>query len=446
MNATPERPVTIIGAGFTGLTAALRLAQRGVPVTVLDQDPQVGGLAADYVLPGGQHVERFYHHWFTNDHHVMDLIRELGLFDRVVVRPTNTGLYFANRIFRLSSPLDLLRFSPLPFLDRIRLGWMALAARRVKDWRTLEDITAAEWLRRMGGDRVYKVVWEPLLRGKFGPYAEQVGAVWFWNKLKLRGSSRGKGSAEELAYFQGGFGALSRELAAAAIRAGAVIINDCTVSSVERDSAGMLSVTTSRGVKSATAVLCTAAPAVAADLFAPAAAGHDAWLSQMRGIAYLANTCLVLELSQPLSSTYWLNVNDPTFPFVGVIEHTNFERPEAYGGRHIVYLSKYLPVDHEMWPMDADATLAYAMPHLQRMFPAFQREWILNHRVWKARWAQPIATTRYSQVVPAQATPLPGCYLATMAQIYPEDRGTNYAIRDGSAVAERIANDLNKQG
>ncbi len=440
MHATAERPVYIIGAGFTGLTAAYELSKRGIPVVVLEADSEVGGLAADYTLPDGQQVERFYHHWFTNDVHVMALIKELGLQERVVVRPTNTGLYFANTIFRLSSPLDLLKFTPLPFLDRLRLGWMALAVRRVKDWRTLEGRTAAEWLRSMGGDNVYRIVWEPLLRGKFGPYADRVGAVWFWNKLKLRGSSRGKGSAEELAYFSGGFGALARGLADAVRRAGGRIENGRTVRGLHRAEGGLV-IDTDAGERPAAAVLCTAAPALAADLFAGAASseGERAWLEGLRKIEYLANTCLVLELDRPLSKTYWLNVNDPTFPFVGVIEHTNFERPEAYGGRRIVYLSKYLPTDHEMWPMDADATLAYAMPHLQRMFPDFRREWILAHRVWKARWAQPIATTYYSRQVPDQAAPIAGCYLATMAQIYPEDRGTNYAIRDGAKAAAAIA-------
>ncbi|GDY12284.1 oxidoreductase [Planctomycetota bacterium] len=441
-----RHPVIIVGAGFTGLTAALRLAQRGVPTVVLERDEQVGGLASDYTLPGGQQIERFYHHWFTSDQHVMDLIGELGLSDRVVVRPTNTGLYFANTIFRLSSPLDLLRFSPLPIWDRIRLGWMALAARRVKDWRSLEGVTSAEWLRRMGGDNVYKIVWEPLLRGKFGPYADRIGAVWFWNKLKLRGSSRGAGSAEELAYFKGGFGALAREIAISAGAAGASIETGRSVQNIVRSPDGTLLVETDAGPRPASDILITIAPPLAAELLAGVAGpGDTAWLNSLRSIDYLANTCLVLELDRPLSQTYWLNVNDPSFPFVGIIEHTNFEPATSYGGRHVVYLSKYLAVDHPMWAMDADATLAFALPHLQRMFPAFSPDWILAHRVWKARWAQPIVTAGYSQIVPAMQTPVPGCWLATMAQIYPEDRGTNYAIRDGAQVAGMIASALNLQ-
>ena len=159
--------VAVIGGGFCGLAAAYELGRRGVRATVLERDAEVGGLAGSFGT-GGARLEKFYHHWFTGDVHVMELIEELGQSAEVVLRPTRTGNYYAHDFFKLSTPLDLLRFSPLPFLDRIRLGLLALRARGVKDWRALEDRAAAEWLREMGGERVYRVVWEPLLRGKFG--------------------------------------------------------------------------------------------------------------------------------------------------------------------------------------------------------------------------------------------------------------------------------------
>ena len=46
-----------------------------------------------------------------------------------------------------------------------------------------------------------------------GDLAEEVAAVWFWNKLKLRGGSRGSGGGERLAYYRGGFAALADALA-----------------------------------------------------------------------------------------------------------------------------------------------------------------------------------------------------------------------------------------
>ena len=183
--------VVVIGAGFCSLAAAYELGKHGVRTTVLECDDDVGGLAGSFLV-GGTRLEKFYHHWFTNDVHVMRLIEELEQTDRVLRRPSRTGMYYAHDFFKLSTPVDLLRFSPLPLRDRVRLGLLALRARRVQDWRSLEDRTAADWLRELGGERVYRVVWEPLLRGKFGDVVEEVAAVWFWNKLKLRGGSRGK--------------------------------------------------------------------------------------------------------------------------------------------------------------------------------------------------------------------------------------------------------------
>ena len=201
--------VSIIGAGFSGLSAAYELVKQGINVCVIESESEVGGLAAAFDVEG-EKLDRFYHHWFTNDEAVMNLIKEFNLMDKVEISPTNTGIYYANNFFKLSTPFDLLKFKPLSLIDRFRLGLLALKARRVKDWKLLEKMTAKEWLINMGGLNVYKVIWEPLLKGKFGPYAESVSAVWFWNKLKLRGGSRGKGGEERLAYFKGGFIALAK--------------------------------------------------------------------------------------------------------------------------------------------------------------------------------------------------------------------------------------------
>jgi protoporphyrinogen oxidase len=433
----------VIGAGFSGLSAALELARRGIAVTVVEADPEVGGLAGSFDV-NRERLEKFYHHWFTNDRHVGDLVDELGERDRIVYRPTRTGMYFANRIFRLSSPADVLKFSPLPLVDRVRLGILALRARGVKDWRALESETAEEWLIRLGGERVYRVVWEPLLEGKFGPYASQVSAVWFWNKLKLRGGSRAKSGAEMLAYYRGGFAALADRLAHEVTSLGGDIRLSTPARGLVVDDGHVRGIETDDGVIDADAVIATPALPIVADLVAPHA--PQQWVDSLRRIEYLANVCVVLELDRSLSDTYWLNVNDPGFPFVGVIEHTNFEPASTYGGRHIVYLSKYLPESAELYRMPNDEVLDYCIPHLARMFPAFERAWVRDHHVWRARYSQPIVGKHYSKLIPATETPIGGVYLSTMAQVYPEDRGTNYAIRDGRRVGRYVAAALQSVG
>ena len=431
--------VVVIGGGFAGLSAAYELVQRGIGVTVLEADAAVGGLAGSFTVQG-EPLEKFYHHWFTNDAHVNELVRDLGTADRVLYRPTRTGMYFAHNFFRLSSPLDLLRFRPLSLPARIRLGLLALRARRVRDWRALESLTAEEWLTSLGGEEVYRVVWAPLLAGKFGPVADEISAVWFWNKLKLRGGSRGKGGAEMLAYYRGGFALLAEQLADAVVAAGGEVRTSTPVTALRVEGGRVTGVETPGGPIDADAVIATPALPIIADLMLPHV--EQSFIDRLRAVRYLANVCVVLELDRSLSETYWLNVNDPDFPFVGVIEHTNFEPASTYGGRHIVYLSKYLPEEADLYRM-ADADLIdFCVPHLQRMFPAFDRSWILDAHVWRARFSQPIVTRYYGALIPPARTPLDGLSICTMAQVYPEDRGTNYAIRDGRAEGIRVAETL----
>jgi protoporphyrinogen oxidase len=442
IESTPlqDRPrVVVIGGGFAGLSAAWELSRRGAAVTVLEADAELGGLAGSFEV-NGERLEKFYHHWFTNDAQIADLARELGTEGEILYRPTRTGMYFANHFFKLSTPLDVLKFTPLRPLDRIRLGLLALRARAVKDWKALESLTAEEWLLELGGPEVYRVVWQPLLEGKFGPFASKISAVWFWNKLKLRGGSRGKGGAEMLAYYRGGFAALADHLAREIRAAGGEIRTGLPATGLVVSAGRATGVETPEGVIQADAVLATPALPIFADLV-EAHAPAD-YVSRLREVDYLGNVCLVLELDRSLSDTYWLNVNDPDFPFVGVIEHTNFEPASTYGGRHIVYLSKYLPVSETLYRMGDEEVLDFSIPHLQRMFPEFDRSWIVDAHVWRARYSQPIVVRHYGALIPPVETPVAGLYLCTMAQIYPEDRGTNYAIREGRRVGAQIAGAL----
>ncbi|MEP6889185.1 MAG: NAD(P)/FAD-dependent oxidoreductase [Nitrospirota bacterium] len=434
-----QKRVVVIGGGFSGLAAAYELTRRGIIVEVLERDAEVGGLAGSFAV-GGTRLEKFYHHWFTNDRHVMELINELGLQQNVLLRPTRTGMYFANNFYRLSSPLDVLRFSPLNIVDRIRLGLMVLRARKVKHWAELESLTAEEWLRLIGGDTVYRIVWEPLMRGKFGPYANDISAVWFWNKLKLRGSSRGKGGGEALAYYRGGFAALSEQLASSIRARGGLVRTSVSGEGLMLQDRRVIGVQTPAGIVRADAVIATPALPIIADLVAPHV--EDDYVTSLRRIEYLSNVCLVLELDRSLSETYWLNVNDPKFPYVAVIEHTNFEPATTYDGRHIVYLSKYLPQSAELYRMQDDEVFEFSLPHIQRMFPRFNRNWVKEYHVWRAQHSQPIIVRHYSKLIPDVRAPLQGLYICSMAQVYPEDRGTNYAIREGQKVGRMVAHDL----
>ncbi len=433
--------VVIIGAGFTGLAAAYELALSGVRCRILEREPDIGGLAGSFET-NGTVVERFYHHWFSSDREIHRLCEHLGLTHLVEAHQIRTGVYYANSIYKLSNPLDLLRFAPLPFWQRLRLGLMALRARRVRHWSELESRTAEEWLVELGGRRVYDTVWRPLLEGKFGGYAGSVGATWMWTKLHLRSGGRSRSGHEVLYYLRGGSSALLAALRARLRELGVEIHTSTPVDAVLADEHGVRGVRAGGRVHRARCILATTAPSLLAGMLSGPGAAHravPALRRKLHEVPYLANVCLVLESRRKLSDTYWLNVNDPSFPYVGVIEHTNLDDPARYGGRHLVYLSKYLPADANMYQMSDEEVFNFSMPHLQRMFPRFEPGWIDAYHVWRAEYAQPVITPNYSRAAPPVQTGVPGLYLSSMAQVFPEDRGTNYAVRGGRDTAKLIA-------
>lgn len=430
----PSR-VVIIGAGFTGLVAAYELTKAGFSVVVLERQSQVGGLAETFAH-GTTSLEKFYHHWFINDVDAIGLVRELGQEKDLLYLRSRTAMVYQGRFFRLGTPLDVLRLEALALPDRIRLGALCLRARRVRDWRMLERRTAEDWIKELAGVNVYRIMWEPLLRAKFGAKASEVSAVWLWNKLKLRTGSRRRWGHETLLYLRGGLQRLFDELVARITARGGRVETNSEVTGLTVEDDRVAGVKTAGRTVPADYVLATPALPIIADFVEPHVA--SSYAAQLRHIDYMANLCLVLELTQPLSRFYWLNVNDSDFPYLGIIEHTNLVSPDDYDGRHIVYLSRYTNEADPLYKMDKEELLNYSIPHIQRLFPAFRTEAVAASHLWKARYAQPVVTGAYASGIPAVRSPLNGLYVASMAQIYPEDRGTNYAIR----LAQNAAGEL----
>jgi protoporphyrinogen oxidase len=443
-NQDNSEHIVIIGGGYTGLTAAYELSKKYKNVTIIEKEQELGGLARSFnVGNNSQQLERFYHHWFKSDTYMMDLIEELGLLENIIWSETNTGMYYASNFYKLSSPFDLLRFTAISFINRIRLGYLTLRVRHIKNWKSLEGLTTEEWLIKIAGNEVYKVVWEPLLVGKFGIYKDKVSAVWIWNKLKLRGGSRDKKGAEELAYYKGGFVALTNALEAAVKYQGVKIIKKKAVRSIEHNNNTIVGIITDDGdsIKCGKVISTLSLPLLT-KIYDNSSfllnSDTEYYRNQISSIEYIGNICLVLILNKSLSNTYWTNVNDPDFPFVALIEHTNFEPIETYAGKHVVYLSKYLPVTDELYSMSKDELLEFSLPYIKRMFKNFEDKWIDEFYLWREPYSQPIVTCNYSKKIPSYKSPISGLYVSCMAQIYPEDRGTNYAVMQGRKVANLI--------
>ena len=426
-----ERPrgtvdVGVIGAGILGLTAALRFVQAGARVTVIEREERVGGLVASFEI-GGSHLERFYHHLFRSDVDVQRLIAEVGLGDQLVWPRPDTSSLYDGKIYGVDSPMNLLRFSPLPFLERIRLGAALAYLKLERNYHRFEGQTAAAWIKRWMGPEVYRVFWGPLLSAKFGRYAEQVAMQWFWSRVHLR--------SQRLGYLRGGFYRLYTRLAETLEESGARVLLGTEVRSISSEE-GKVSVDTSAGPEGFDLLLATTPTRV----FMKLAQGiPDDYTERYDWGDYYGAHAVILGLNrQLLDGVYWLNILDPGFPFLAAVEHTNYMPPSDYGGLHVVYLGNYLSMSDPLFRRPDEEVLDEFVGALHRINPAFDRTWLVESHIFKAPFAQPIVTVDYHEHIPPHETPLPGVYLANMFQVYPQDRGQNYSVRMANEVAARI--------
>ena len=436
--------VAVVGAGFGGLGAAYKLARAGVRVHVYEGSSRAGGLAEGVHLAAGLRgktgtfnnasIERFYHHLFTTDSVFIETLKELGIENRLRFFPSTNGFWHKGRIYDISRPAGLLKFSALSVKDRIRLGAFILRARSRKDWSALDEISAREWVVSRSGENVYRVIWEPLLRAKFGNQADSISAAWLWSKIRLRSSSRKGWGGERLGYIHGGFELVAQSLIREIERHNGRFFWGRSVSQILPLSKGLRLVTAGRR-QTYDAVILTIAPEIAHRVVHGFTAAEQ---ERLRTIHHQANICIVLTLKESISPVYWLSVGDATFPFVAVIEHTRLIPREWYGGNHIMYLSRYTdPKDH--WYTAEDEEILTEIPRqLRRIFPRFSPHFIAHSMISRARFAQPITPVGYAKHIPSIETSIPGLYLASMAQIYPIDRGTNYALKQGYETAEKV--------
>ncbi|MBI2887143.1 MAG: NAD(P)/FAD-dependent oxidoreductase [Chloroflexi bacterium] len=444
--------IAVIGGGAAGLAAADELLRLGHQVLLFERAPVVGGQLRTVAIADTR-LECFYHHLFTSDTLMAQLIQELGLSQKLRWVASRVGFFTDGRIWDFVTPLDLLRFRPLPLVDRLRLGLVSLYLQRQSDWRRYEDGTAQEWLKRWAGENAYQVVWGPLLTGKFGSAAPEIGMTWFHWKMRLRfGSRRGMGR-EHLGYLEGSFAQVWEALAQRVAAAGGRIYTQAQVEGIQAEEGRVtgISLRLPEGPLGRQAVEEGLAQPAAGDLLFPADRViatipstvflrlapelPEQYVRLLTGTRYQAVMCLILVLRHPLSHIYWLNISDRSIPFVAVIEQTNLMGPQHYGGKHVVYLSNYIARDASLYQMADQEVLEAYLPHLARINPAFRRDWIEEWHLFREDAAQPIITTGYSRRIPSLETPVKGLYLANNTQVYPEDRGQNYSLRIGRQVA-----------
>ena len=433
--------IGIIGCGITGLTAAYMLAKKGHEVELFEAAAAVGGIAGA-VQMDGFYLEKYYHHFFKSDKHIISLLDELGIGSELSWLESRMGYYSDNMVYEFGTPLSLLKFKPLPVMDKFKFGMSVLRLMGIKDWRTLEQVTAKEWLVENAGEKAFEKVWKPLLVTKFGEQYDSISMAWFWGKIRLRGTSKENGR-EVLGYINGSSNLLFERLTESLENNGAKINLNCRVESIKKDGAGFTLLTQQcRGEqcspsKDSFERIIAAVPLPIFGKLAESILPEN-YIDKISAAEHTSVICMVLMLKKSFSRYYWLNIGDESIPFGGLIEHTNLLDKSSYNNKNVLYISNYLYKDSKLYAMSSEELLKEYIPHLKKINPEFNESWVEGVYTFRDEYAQPIIKCGYSKIKPEFETPVAGLFTASMCNIYPEDRGVNYAVRDGRAVAELV--------
>jgi protoporphyrinogen oxidase len=429
--------IGVVGGGMLGLGVALRLREQGCDVTVFEGASQIGGLTAAHDI-GGVTWDRFYHVTLLSDSHLRALLDEIGLGDRINWRTTRTGFYTDGHLYSFSSAIDFARFPALSPIDKLRLGWTILKASRITDGEALERISVVDWLTQLSGRRTVERIWLPLLRAKLGENYRRASASFIWAIIARLYAARRSGLKREMfGYVDGGYDVVLRRLRDYLAARGVELVTGRPVAEVESGSLRLADGETRSFDAIVLTVPCGRVNALCPQL-------TPAERNRLAGVVYQGVVCPSLLLTQPLADYYVTNITDSWVPFTGVIEMTTLVDREAFGGRSLVYLPRYLAQDDPQWARSDADLVDESVAALERMYPHFRRDQVVATQVARVREVLAVTTLDYSRtLLPPLTTSIPGVYIVNSAQIANGTLNVNETLALAKRQAEALAPHLN---
>lgn len=414
--------IAVVGGGFTGLACGLYLAEKGVSVVVYEEKSVLGGLAGGIKENNWKwSLEYFYHHVFTNDKEILDLAKRVGV--KVLIQHPKTTSFLNKKEIQLDSPISVLKFSGLSIFGRLRMGFGLLLLKIIRNGLFLERYRVVDMLPRLIGNEGYQLIWEKLVKAKFGPYSTQVNMAWFWARVVKR--------TKNLGYPENGFRNLAEKTGDKIVSLNGEVRKGVAIRKIQKMENGKWQID---GEEFDGVVMTTPAPVTEKLL-------NDS-IIKFPKIPYLWGQTLMLEINEKLISGYWMNVLENNWPFLVVVEHTNMIDKKIYGNHRVVYLGNYLTEDNKQLKMNKEELITAYLPYLRKINKNFRKKWIKNSTVFRMPFAQPVFPINYSKEIFDIKTNHEGLYLANMSMVYPFDRGTNYAVKMGEDVAKQVLRDL----
>jgi protoporphyrinogen oxidase len=456
--------LAIVGGGVTGIAAAIHLSKSSLfDVTLFEEAERIGGLSSYYQWEDVT-WDRFYHVILSTDRIVLQLIGELGLEDQLFWRNTQTGFYGNGRLVSMSSTLDFLRFPFMSFWQKLRMGLGIIYCSRIKNAGKLDRIYVREWLTRIFGRRVYENIWEPLLRSKLGAAREKTSAAFIWATInRLYGARQDSGGSrkEQMGHVHGGYHTILSAAEKKLLELGVTIKKNTPVRKISmrpdsgaRSASGnqsdptnpLFSLHTKEQDYDFDNVLLTVDCPKVMGLLDEGAVDSQSYWHALKDVEYLGVICVFLVLAHKLSPYYVINLLDKDLPFTGIIEATNVVSPHETGGKHIVYLPKYVTRDDPIKRLSDKEITALFIHNLMKVFPHLNQQDILHSKVFRAEFVQPLQKINFLDRTTGIRTPVRGFYIANTSMIYNSTLNNNAAIDLACKAASTITEDaLNKR-
>jgi len=438
---TKSQKIAVIGSGFLGLTLALRLAETGAKVTVFESASEIGGLASAWQI-GDVVWDKHYHVTLLSDSFTRKIVEEIGLGDEFEWVETKTGFYTDGKLVSMSNTLEFLKFPPLGLISKFRLGGTIFYASRVKDWKALEKISVEDWLTRLSGKKTFEKMWKPLLMAKLGEAYKETSAAFIWATIQRMYAARNSGLKKEMfGYVRGGYARVLERFGEHLREKGVEIRLNSRVEKIEKlngktmifaaenaekyraevkvsamQNYSGVSVRSVNGVANSSefdSVILTCPSNVAAKIVPQLTEKEKA---KLENVKYQGIVCASVLMKNSLSNFYVTNITDET-PFTGIIEMSALVDKTEFGGNALVYLPKYVAPDDELFEKTDAEIEENFVSALEKMYPHFKREDVVNFKISRVRQVFPLPTLNYSENVPSVKTSLENIFIVNSAQI-----------------------------
>ncbi|MFI5185146.1 MAG: NAD(P)/FAD-dependent oxidoreductase [Chitinophagales bacterium] len=433
-----QKSWAIIGGGIMGMTLALRLSQKGHKVTIYESAEKAGGLASSWEM-NGVVWDKFYHVILMSDLNTRKILGEIGLENDLRWVETKTGFYSDGKLYSMSNLVEFFKFPPINLVDKFRLGLTIFAASKIKNWKRLENILVADWLKRWSGKRVFEKIWLPLLKAKLGDNYKNTSAAFIWATIQRMYAARKSGLKKEMfGYVTGGYEKINSRFVEHLLRSGICIRYNSKVSSVKKTSSGMLEVQLcDNNPQLFDHVISTLPSKISVSI---AEGLNEDEKKQHENIKYLGVICPSIMLKKPISQYYVTNITENWTPFTGIIEMTALIDKKEVKGNNLVYLPKYVNPDDPLFDMDDAHVRKIFLDALFRMYPGISEKDLVFWGVSKARIVFTLPTISYSEKLPGIFTSLDNYYIVNSAQIINGTLNVNETIQVAENKLKEILN------